>query len=104
MSYATFNAEFPCDETQYITMHRDETQAIIDSNTKYRERWAVAGLQAEERLLLWARSATDYRVSDLPWFIASHRRACVWAVLVGLAKSNNGRKENHESPSPSPFN
>jgi len=86
MPYQEFNAEFPCDETQYIAMQQEEARQIIDSNPLYRERWAVATLQSEERLLLWARSATDYRekVSDLPWFVASHRRACVWAVLIGL--------------------
>ena len=88
-AYQTFNAQFPCGERQYLSMVRDEAEHIRAdslSDHGYTVSFASARRKAEDLILTWARDANSYDLSDLPRFVATHRRACIWAVLVGQQK------------------
>lgn len=73
-------------EADYIAMLREEAESEIEDSKRRRGRrcsWGAALEVAEERILKWFAIATEYNVDDLPRFVASHRRAAVWAVLFG---------------------
>ncbi|NBW07838.1 MAG: hypothetical protein EBR82_07405 [Caulobacteraceae bacterium] len=38
---------------------------------------------AEKRIQAWADESEEYNIERLSTFVASHRPACVWAVLIG---------------------
>lgn len=38
---------------------------------------------AARRIMEWANSAGEFRLSPMSTFVASHRPACVWAVMIG---------------------
>lgn len=88
-AYQTFNSQFPCEEQQYLNMVRDEAEHIrVDSlyDHGFTGSFASACRKAEKLILAWAKSANSHDLSDLPRFVATHRRACIWAVLVGRQK------------------
>lgn len=83
-------------------VNRDDARKAIDSESDFiredgkRDRlrisYAASIDTAYQRIAAWIRTAEEYRVKldweDLAKFVASHRPACVWAVLVGKSKLN----------------
>jgi len=57
-------------------------------------RWDRAVDTAAARILEWFQHADEYHdqvSADLPGFVISHRKACVWAVLLGLYPPGGAR-------------
>ena len=77
-------------EHDYLSAVRFEAEDVREQTRRgygRRCRYAEAVDTAAGRVLAWFKNAEEYRdqvTADLPGFVVSHRRACVWAVLLGL--------------------
>ncbi len=72
-----------------------EEESRRDNSNRGGHRYERAVATAHERILQWIATADEYQVNDVASFVASHRRACVWAVLVGqrLSKETAQRSQ-----------
>ncbi len=67
-------------------MMDDEIRSEEDRLSKergLRDKYQRAVTAAHSRILDWIGKADEYQIDDVASFIASHRRACCWAVLIG---------------------
>src|SRR5678816_3556104 len=62
---------------------RDEQARLKVAHPYNRTSYARAVSTAHDRILNWLATADEYQINDIASFVASHRRACVWSVLVG---------------------
>lgn len=88
-------AEYDLREDTVLKMIRAESDSEQrDNKTRYTDSIGIAC----ERIRLWLKDADEYAVcaessvtpdelDDLADFVASHRTACVWAVLAGKARA-----------------
>lgn len=83
---STYPAAHSHDYDAMVQVEADEQMAVAgDLRTPKNQK--AAELVAQERIQTWADGAQEYAISrggfTLASFVASHRRACVWAVLIG---------------------
>ena len=83
--------------TAYPNAHAADYDAMVQDEAENEMRefkrrstarnWTNAYQVAQERIQRWADEAHEYAICrggfTIASFVASHRRACVWAVLVG---------------------
>jgi hypothetical protein len=76
--------EFAVDQTD---ANKAINWEIEDSDFRPHKRYSTKVEHAYGRIKSWLSGAHEYRVSlewsDLAQFVASHRRACVWAIFEG---------------------
>ncbi len=81
-------------QKKYPTLNTSDVRNMMDDEVRseeerlskergIRDKYQRAVNTAHERILQWIATADEYQVDDVASFIASHRRACAWAVLVG---------------------
>lgn len=95
---STYQNAHPRDYDAMVQVEADEQMAIAGDLRTPRNQKA-AELVAQERIQKWADEAHEFVIGSVNFplssFVAGHRRACVWAVLVGReAKGETLRVED----------
>ncbi len=81
-------------QKKYPTLNTSDVRNMMDDEIRaeeerlskergIRDKYQRAVTAAHERILQWIATADEFAIDDVASFVASHRRACVWAVLVG---------------------
>lgn len=72
-------------EEEALKMLREEAETFLEYSRWADSRsWKSAIKVAADRIITWYESAHEFHPEkDLISFVTSHRRPCVWAVLMG---------------------